>query len=252
MEADDVLFTLAVFFIGTAFVSVVLTGLLSAKLKKKADSLQRQVYGSQFRLTGNGNGRSTSGSMTGTFRAYALILRAHESYVLNRNVPTPSFVEEELRSCSNADLLQNVKVKYDSPTWLLFDRNRVSDRFVEDLRLGEIKHVAMNGLPCRARLPTPMENDSIHTALLSDPTGSSTSSSRSSRQKHAILFASTSHSSPIDEDDSGCNSVASRLYPFRKENDDEPWESITRRLFLREESAGNSSTSMHVFGYSVV
>jgi len=218
-------------------------------LKSTADSLQKQVYGAHFRLTeknrrdGERNRYRTEQSC-GVLRAYALILHATDSYLLNEEFPRATFVEEELRSCGDANMLQNVTVKYDDPVWLLIEKKRSANAFVDDIRSGRVKHIAIKGTPCRVRLPTAPEQEGINAVQ-------PRANPKISSGYHAVFVASVSDSTPQDGDGK-CNSLPSRVYSFRMENDDEPWNSLLIRLHQREQRSGMPSTSMHVFGYATV
>ena len=251
MEGALVFVAILVVVILFVFVVTVATALQAARLKSTADSLQKQVFGAHIRYSTSNKNRDNENETArrrgfAVMRAYALILRATESYRLNDLFPRAAFVDEDLRVCRGTNMLQNVTVMYDDPVWILIDKKRSSDVFVHDIGQGVVKHIGLNGMPCRVRLPTFAEQEEINVVQPK-------AHPKAQNGYHALLVASTLHATPTSDGEEGtCNSLQNRMYSFRMENDDEPWRSTLKRLYLREQGANVASTSLHVFGYSLL
>lgn len=228
-------------------------------LKSTSDDLQRQVYGAHFGVhtsSSSSPSDASAASAAGVIRSYGLLMHARRSQLLNREFPDARFVGEELRSCGASGRMEMVRVEYARPRWLLFQKARSSNRLIEDIDGGTTTHMVVDGIPCRARLPTTAESDEIHAVApevqprrtdVFDGAGSKIAS-------HAVLVVPASDANIIE---SGlrrtCVGDAPSMYAFRQERrDGESWKETMDRWAAREEAMSNVSTLMNVWGYSVI
>lgn len=268
-----VIIAMIVVLVGAVIVSVV-TAIQAMNLRSVSRSLRSQVYGAHFRASDYGYGdkgdaRSSSlsacpgqeAAARGVVRAYALILYAQRSAELNAEYPDAVFRAQELRTCLESPTLMDlVDVVYARSHWLLFQRARGADRFVEDVRDGRVTHVGLSGWPCRVRLPSAEESEAISRVApdVVSPHRKASSTLPSNSGVHALLFAATTEARDVEGTGRSlkCGAQDSTLFAFRQTGDGpgdgEAWASLVTRLAVRERARANSSTSAHLWGYSAV
>jgi hypothetical protein len=261
--------------VGAVIVSVV-TAIQAMNLRSVSRSLRSQVYGAHFRATDYGYGNNTDASSRirslaadgggedsgrGAVRAYALVLYAQRSVELNAEYPDAVFRAQELRTCRESPtMLDLIDVVYARPHWLLFQRARGADLFVQDVRDGRVTHVGLSGWPCRVRLPEAEELEAISRTVpdVVSPHRKASSTLPSNSGVYAVLFAATTEARDVEGSGRSlkCGAQDSALFAFRQAGDGpgdgEAWASLVSRLALREHARANSSTSAHLWGYSTV